>query len=65
MISLKKIQKALQSAEKNLTSFAVIIGEDELSNKCAQVKAMQSRETKEIPLDSLVEHFKKEFSHGS
>jgi len=64
IISLNKIQKALQSAEKNQSYYAVIIGEDELSKKCAQVKTMKSRETKEIPLDALVEHFTKEFSHG-
>ncbi|NGX50873.1 MAG: Histidine--tRNA ligase [Chlamydiae bacterium] len=64
MIQSKKIQKALQSAEKNLTTFAVIIGEEELSTRSAQVKMMKSRTTEEIALDSLVEHFKREFSHG-
>ena len=57
MIVTKKIQKALQSAEKNHSSFAVIIGEEELLKNCAQVKAMKLRETKEIALDTLVEHF--------
>ena len=64
MIVTKKLQKALQSAEKKNTSFVVIIGEDELTKQSAQVKAMQSRKTQEIPLDTLVKHFTREFSHG-
>lgn len=60
MISDKKIQKALQLAEKSHTSFVVILGDEEISKNSAQVKAMQSRETLELPLDKLVEHFKKQ-----
>jgi len=64
MIGDKKIQKALQAAEKNLASFAVIIGEQELANKSAQVKTMKSRETQTIALENLVDHFRGAYKNG-
>lgn len=64
MVSAKKIQKGLQTAEKNRSSFAVILGEEELSKNTAQVKAMQSRATQDVSLETLVEHFTREFHNG-
>ncbi|MCB1116517.1 MAG: histidine--tRNA ligase [Chlamydiia bacterium] len=57
-IDAKKIQKALQQAEQMNASFAVIIGEEELKNQSAQVKTMKTRETKTLPLDTLIDTFK-------
>jgi histidyl-tRNA synthetase len=51
----KKIQKALQKADKAKASFAVLIGEEEWKNKKAQIKNMQSREQEEVSLDHLLE----------
>ncbi len=59
LINAKKIQKALQQAEQTNTSYAIIIGEDELKTNKGQVKTMKTRETQELPLDSLVEFFRK------
>ncbi len=55
LISSKKIQKALQQAEQSRTTFAIIIGEEELGKNKAQVKTMGSRTSQEISLDALVE----------
>lgn len=60
LIFAKKIQKALQQAEQSHTTFAIIIGEEELAKNKAQVKAMNLRTSQDIPLDTLVEFLTKE-----
>ncbi len=59
LIEAKKIQKALQQAAQINTSYAIIIGEEELKTNKGQIKTMKTREIEEIPLDSLVEFFRK------
>lgn len=56
MLLSKKIQKALQTASELNSTYAVIIGEEEINRGVAQVKEMETRATKEIPLDSLEEY---------
>ncbi len=55
----KKIQKALQRADKLKVRYAVIIGEDELKNQKAGWKDIQAHEQKEVSLEDL-EFFIKE-----
>jgi len=64
MIVTGKIQKALRLASKNCSSFAIILGEEELSRECAQVKAMESHTMKEVDLGTLVEYVTGELSRG-
>ena len=65
MAQAKKIQKALQTAEQLNASFSIVIGDEELEKEVAQVKTMKTRETKEIPLDRLVESLAQEWkTHG-
>lgn len=64
LIAGKKIQKALQSAGQNASSLVVIIGDEELAKNLVQVKNMDTRNLKEIAIDTLIEHLTKEFNHG-
>lgn len=64
-LEAKKIQKALQQAEHNHVSYAVIIGEEELKTNQAQIKTMKTRETTTTSIESLVDYFKKQSNpHG-
>ncbi|MCB1107175.1 MAG: histidine--tRNA ligase [Chlamydiia bacterium] len=58
MIFSKKIQKALQQADRLKAKHSIIIGKDELEKKKVQVKTMQSRETQEVPFTGLFDFFK-------
>lgn len=58
LIETKKIQKGLQQAEQINTSYSVIIGEEELKENRGQVKTMKTRETENLPLNTIVEYFK-------
>lgn len=62
MIEAKKIQKGLQQAKQTGVSYAIIIGEEELKKNTGQVKTMETRETEELPLDAIVDFFRKQ--HG-
>jgi len=64
MVVTEKIQKALRLASKNHSSLAIIIGEEELSRDCAQVKAIKSRTMKEVALSGLIEYVIGELNHG-
>ena len=64
MLALKKIQKALLQANQLRAKCAVIVGEKELSAGKAQVKFMESRTAKEIPLPDLVHYFTKRQFNG-
>ena len=59
MIETKKIQKALQQADQMKAGYVIIIGDDELKKGVVQIKEMKTRNTEDIPLNSLVEHFLK------
>jgi histidyl-tRNA synthetase len=50
----KKIQKSLQDANTAQAKLAIIIGEDELKNKVAQCKDLQSHTQKEITFDNII-----------
>lgn len=61
----KKIQKALQQAEQSHSSFAIIIGEEEINKNKVQIKIMKTRETKEVSFGSLIEFISNEReNHG-
>jgi len=64
MIVVKKIYKGLQLAERIHSTFSVIIGERELAQGCAHLKAMQTRKTQKVNFATLVTYLKKEFCHG-
>ncbi|QVL57932.1 MAG: histidine--tRNA ligase [Simkaniaceae bacterium] len=59
LIEAKKIQKGLQQAEQINSSYAVIIGDEELKKNIGQVKTMKTRETEELSLSAIVEFFRK------
>ena len=56
MLLSKKIQKALQTASDIRATYAVIIGDEELNKGMAQLKELETRTTKEIPINSLEEY---------
>ncbi|MBI3211151.1 MAG: histidine--tRNA ligase [Simkania negevensis] len=51
----KKIQKALQRASALSSSYALLLGDEELAKGKIQCKALDTRESKEVPLSSLLE----------
>jgi histidyl-tRNA synthetase len=53
-IKSSKMQKALQEASASNAIYSIIIGEQELEQKVAQVKHMQTREFENISLSSLL-----------
>ena len=59
LIETKKIQKGLQQAKQINTSYAIIIGDEELKENKGQVKTMKTRETEKIPFNAIVELFRK------
>jgi histidyl-tRNA synthetase len=52
-LNAKKIQKSLQAATKILAHNALIIGDDEMKNKKAQLKDLNTREQIEIKFDEI------------
>lgn len=52
-LNAKKIQKSLQLATKLEAKNALIIGDDELQNKKAQIKDLTSREQKELKFEEI------------
>ncbi|EKE22160.1 MAG: histidine-tRNA ligase [uncultured bacterium] len=52
-LNAKKIQKSLQLATKLQANNALIIGDDEMNNKKAQFKDLNSREQNEINFDNI------------
>lgn len=60
-LNSKKINKALKTADNLKASYAIIIGEDELEKKKAQIKDMQKRTSEFVPLPNLVSHLKNLF----
>ncbi len=61
-LNAKKLQTALQNASKAEAAYCIIIGTDELHKGHAQLKNLQTREQREIKLDSLLAVLK-ELSH--
>ncbi len=57
-LSSRKIDKALKMANNLQASYAIIIGENELKRKKAQVKNMHKRTGEEVPFDKLISHLK-------
>ncbi len=62
-LNAKKLQTALQNASRAEAAHCIIIGTDELHKKQVQLKNLQSREQREIPLDRLLAVLK-ELSHA-
>jgi len=54
----KKVQQGLQMANKLQADYSVVIGDDELQRGIVQIKEMQSRVIREIPLASFLEEIK-------
>ncbi len=55
-IKSSKMQKALQEASASNAVYTIIIGEQELNQKIAQVKNMHTREFQNIPINELFSH---------
>ena len=55
----RKMAKALEDADKRNADFAIIIGERELKKGAVVLKDLTSREQSTVPLEKLVEKFKK------
>jgi histidyl-tRNA synthetase len=51
--------KALEDADKRNADFAIIVGERELKKGAVVLKDLTSREQSTVPLEKLVEKFKK------
>ena len=59
----KKIQAALQNANRSNAIYCAIIGSDELRKGSLQLKHLETRETKEIPFEEFLSFLKRELSH--
>jgi histidyl-tRNA synthetase len=59
----KKIQQALQIANKMGASYCLVIGETELQQQKAQLKNMATRETEDVFLLDIVKFLKEKKSH--
>jgi histidyl-tRNA synthetase len=55
----RKMAKALEDADKRNADFAIIVGERELKKGAVVLKDLTSREQSTVPLEKLVEKFKK------
>ncbi|PCI95316.1 histidine--tRNA ligase [Candidatus Aerophobetes bacterium] len=55
-VKSQKMQKALQEASEQRASYAVIIGEQELEKGIFQIKNMETRDSEEVPLSSIITH---------
>ncbi|NGX56843.1 MAG: Histidine--tRNA ligase [Candidatus Anoxychlamydiales bacterium] len=55
---VRKIQKSLSLANKLKAKYALIIGDNEMNEKKALLKNLQTREQKEIPFDKLKLHLR-------
>lgn len=55
----KKIQTGLQAAAALPATFCAIIGSDDLANKTAQIKNLDTRMQETIPLEDLLDYCKK------
>jgi len=64
MISGKKVPKALQMANDLRASFAVIIGENELSSQQIEVKNMETRQSHSIKLEELPSFLTQKDTHA-
>ncbi|MCH9630529.1 MAG: Histidine--tRNA ligase [Chlamydiia bacterium] len=55
-VKSQKMQKALQEANEQNATYAVIIGEHELEKEVFQIKNLETRDSEELPLSSIVKH---------
>ncbi|MCF7851913.1 MAG: histidine--tRNA ligase [Simkaniaceae bacterium] len=60
----KKVQKALQHAEKIKAQFFGVLGEDEIKNQSIKIKHLSTRDETLVPFDQLPNFFERRPNYG-